>query len=300
MRIGRLLIAALLFAPTVATPTRAGDATGAFAPYEDLLQVLGDLAWHLRDDVYRFPPPRDPTGHDIYRLALERITNWETRYPGRMRDVTTFARAQALERLGEYGRANGLYKQVAALPSPLAQRARDALDRSQALAEAAALPETGSDLDATLAALKTKLDAWGKLVTRYAATPYEPLALAEEERLEQRAAELIVTHRAALEDGMGSAERSLRFLIEKHADSKNLPAHVLRLADFYAQLARDYLADHDRPLAFEEDEFVRRVDRALATYRKVSTWDGAREKPEAQGRFESVDAWKTTVLARYR
>src|SRR5437870_6279589 len=100
----RTLAAALLLAAALASaPARAGDATGAFAPYEDLLEVLGDLAWHLRDDVYRFPPPRDPTGHDVYRLALERITNWETRYPGRLRDVTAFARAQALERLGEYG-----------------------------------------------------------------------------------------------------------------------------------------------------------------------------------------------------
>lgn len=299
MRI-RLVLAALPLLLGLAPAIRAGNATGAFAPYEDLLEVLGDLAWHLRDDVYRFPPPKDPTGHDLYRLALERITNWETRYPGRLRDVTAFARAQALERLGEYGRATDLYRQVAALPSPLAQRAHDARDRSQALADASAFPETAGDLDATLAALKAKLDVWAKLVTRLAATPYEPLALAEEERLEQRAAELIVAHRAALAGGTESAERSLRFLIEKHVDSRNLPAHVLRLGDFYAELARHYVAEHDRPLAFEEDEFVRRTDRALATYRKVATWDGAREKPEAQGRFVAVDAWKTTVLARYR
>src|SRR6185436_14511824 len=156
MRIQGLVLAALLLGGGFSAPARAGDATGAFAPYEDLLEVLGDLAWHLRDDVYRFPPPRDPTGHDIYRLALERITNWETRYPGRLRDVTGFARAQALERLGEYAHATDLYRQVAALPSPLAQRARDAVERSQALAEAAALPEAGADFEATLAALKTK------------------------------------------------------------------------------------------------------------------------------------------------
>jgi hypothetical protein len=247
---------------------------------------------HLGDDVYRFPPPRDPTGHDLYRLALDRITSWEMRYPGRLRDVTSFARAQTLERLGEYARATGLYRQVAAVPSPLAGRAREAAERGQAFAEAAALPESGADLEATLAALKAKLDAWAKLVTRHAATPHEALALAEEERLERRAAELIVTHRAALDGGT--------FLIEKHADSKNLAAHVLRLGDFYADLARDYVAEHERPLAFDEDAFVSRADRALQTYRKVATWDGAREKPEAQGRFASLDAWKTSVLVRYR
>ena len=78
----RTLAAALLLAAALASaPARAGDATGAYAPYEDLLEVLGDLTWHLRDDLYRFPPPKDPTGHDVYRLALSRLEHWEKRYP---------------------------------------------------------------------------------------------------------------------------------------------------------------------------------------------------------------------------
>ena len=32
----------------------------------------------------------------------------------------------------------------------------------------------------------------------------------------------------------------------------------------------------------------------------LATWDGAREKPEAQGRFAAFDAYKTAVLGRYR
>src|SRR4029077_8791975 len=92
-------------------PARAGDATGATAPYEDLVEVLATLTWHLRDDVYRFPPPKDPTGHDLYKLSLTRLESWEKRFPGRMRDVTTLGRAQALERLGEYQRAADAYGQ---------------------------------------------------------------------------------------------------------------------------------------------------------------------------------------------
>src|SRR5207249_6422431 len=88
--------AALLLVLAVARAAPAGDATGAFAPYEDLLEVLGDLTWHLKDDAYRFPPPKDPTGHDLYQLALHRLENWEKRYPGRLRDVTGYARAEAL------------------------------------------------------------------------------------------------------------------------------------------------------------------------------------------------------------
>ena len=130
--------------------------------------------------------------------------------------------------------------------------------------------------------------------------PYEATALVEEERLEDAAARVVVEHRRDIQDGNAAAERSLRFLIEKHADSKNLPAHILGLADFYAALAHDYVDEHERPLAFEEDDFTHRTDRALDAYRKVATWDGAHEKPEAQARFAALDAYKTAVLGRYR
>jgi hypothetical protein len=189
---------------------------------------------------------------------------------------------------------------VAALPSPLAVRARAAAERSRAFADAAALPEEGPDLEATLVAIRQKLDAWGKLVARFTGTLHEPVALVEEERLETAAARLVVENRRTLADGAAAAERSLRFLIEKHADSKNLPDHILRLGDFYAELTRDYVHARARPLAFDEDEFVGRADRALDVYRKVAAWDGSREKPEAQARFAAVDAYKTAVLGRYR
>jgi tetratricopeptide (TPR) repeat protein len=300
MRARRLLPALLLTLACVAPPARAGDATGAFAPYEDVLQVIADLTWHLKDDAYRFPPPKDPTGHDLYRLALHRIENWEKRYPGRLRDVTGYTRGEALERLGEYRAAAEAYRQVAAMSSPLAERAGAAAERSAAFAQAAALPEEGADVEASLTALRRKLDAWGALVDRHRDTPYETAALVEEERLERVVSRLVVEHRHDLEDGATTAERSLRFLIEKHADSKHLPAHILRLGDLYADLAREYVEAHERPLAFEEEEFVARVDRGLDVYRRVATWDGAREKPEAQGRLAALDAWKTAVLARYR
>jgi hypothetical protein len=296
----RTLARALLAIVLLARAAPAGDATGAFAPYEDLLEVLADLTWHLHDDVYRFAPPRDPTGHDLYQLSLHRLENWEKRYPGRLRDVTLFARAEALEHLGEYAKAEMLYRQAAALPSPLADRAREAAERSAAYAAAAALPEEGADLDATLAALRQKLDAWGKVVDRWTGTPFEPAALVEEERLERVAALEVVDHRRALEDGNAAAERSLRFLVEKHAESKNLPGHILRLADLYADFARDYARAHERPLDFDQEEFVRRADRALDTYRKVATWDGSPDKPEAQARFAALDAYKGAVLGRYR
>jgi hypothetical protein len=285
MRTRRLVSAALLAALAGPPAARAGDATGVFAPYEDVLEVVADLTWHLGDDVYRFPAPKDPTGHDLYRLTLRRLENWETRFPRRLRDVTTFARAEALERLGAYRGAADAFARVAALESPLAARAREGAARAGAFAEADALPEHGADLEATLAVLRRKLDAWADLGERHAGTRHEALVRVEEERLEVTAADLVVRHRREIEDGDATAERALRFLVSKHAASKNLPDHVLRLAELYAALAR---------------EFAERADRALDTYRKVATWDGVPEKLEAQARFTAFEAYKTNVLARYR
>jgi hypothetical protein len=164
-----------------------------------------------------------PTGHDLYQLSLHRLENWEKRYPGRLRDVTTFGRAEALERLREYEKAADFYGQVAKSPP----RSRTAPATTPNARRPSPPPRrcrrAAPDLDATLDALRRKLDAWSKLVARYAATPHEATALTEEERLEKAAARLVVAHRRDLTDGNAVAERSLRFLIEKHADSKNSP-----------------------------------------------------------------------------
>src|SRR5262249_43503594 len=180
---------------------------------------------------------------------------------GRMRAVAMLARAQALERLGEVRRSADLYGQVAAMPeSPLATKGREGAERARVFADAAALPETGDGIEDQLVALRRKLDAWASVIEKYKNTPYEALALVEEERPERSTTRLVVEHRHDLEHGDETAEKALRFLIQKHADSKNLPAYVLRLGDLQADLAREYLLQHERPLGFEEDEFVSRTD----------------------------------------
>src|SRR4029450_2318738 len=159
-----LLLAAALTVGVPPPPARAGDATGATAPYEDLIEVLATLTWHLRDDVYRFPSPKDPTGHDLYKLALTRLESWEKRFPGRMRDVTAFGRAQALEHLGEYQSAVDADGQVGSgRDSPLAPKASEGAGRARDFAAAAALPEGNDAIEEQLTALRRKLDARGAL-----------------------------------------------------------------------------------------------------------------------------------------
>src|SRR5690242_10959005 len=148
-------LAFLLLALALARPAVAGDAAAAFAPYEDLLEVLAPLTWHLNDDLYRFPPPRDPTGHDLLQLSLARLEGWEKRFPSSFRDVTTFGRAEALERLGEYAKATDAFRQVAAMSdSPLAAAANANAGRTADFAGAAGLPEGDGDLETRLRALR--------------------------------------------------------------------------------------------------------------------------------------------------
>jgi hypothetical protein len=297
----RRSIGLLLSAVLVASPARAGDASGAFAPYEDLVGVVAELTWHLDDDLYRFPAAKDALQHDVFQLALHRLQSWQRRFPSRMRDVAGFAAANALVRLREYKGAADLFQQVASLPSsPLAARAREEAQRLAPFVAAAAMPEDADDLNGRFLTLRKKLDVWGKVVDARLPPAYHALALVEEERLERAVAALVTDHRGAIKDGAATAERALRFLIEKHAESKLLPLHVLALGDFYAELARNYVTAHDRALAFDEDDFGRLADRALDVYRKVATWDGAKEKPDGQARLASLDAFKTTTIARYR
>ncbi len=296
----RFLATAMLVL-ALGVPARAGDAGGAFAPYEDLLEVLAPLAWHLNDDLYRFPPPRDPTGHDLLQLSLLRLEGWEKRFPSSFPDVTAFGRAQVLERIGEYEKAAAAYRQVAAAGvSPLAGPAKTHSARAAEFAAAARLPEGGAELEERLFALRKKLDAFGALVEKYAGTPYQAIALLEEERLERLTSSLVVEHRRLLDKGDATAERALRFLIQKHAESKHLADHILRLGDLYAAFAREYAESNSRPHVFDEDAIVARADRALDVNRKVATWDGSREKPEGQARFAALEAYKTNVLASYR
>ena len=299
MRTTRVAIVVLALVGVL--PARAANTPAALAPYEDLLEVLTTLTWHLDDDLYRFPIPKDPTGHDVFGLTLSRLVGWEQRFPGRMRDVTTFARAQSLERARAYREATDGYREVAAMPtSELAAPAEVAARRTAAFADANALPETGPSVQARLDALSTKLDAWAALTPQYPDQPYQALIRLEEERLEVLAADEITRNMHLIEDGPKTAEQALRFLVQKHAESKALADHVLRLADFYGARARRYALENARPLEFDGAEFVQRVDLALDTYQKIATWDGSPARPVGRGCFEALEAFKDNELERHR
>lgn len=275
---------ALLFA----APARADEAPSV-GPYEDVLEVLAVHAWHLDDDLYRRPAATDAAGRNVHLATLERLGGWQKRFPARLPDVVEYARAQALERLGAWDDAAGVYERVAGMDgSPLREPAAAALTGARRFAAADALPEEGATLQDVIDALDAKLEAWRAAATSGVDETHRRLALVEIERLEVRAATLLVRHRHALRDGEATAERALRALIERHPESKLLPRHVLRLADFYAAEAEDYADQADRPLDFNAKTFDGLVDRALDAYQKLASWDGIPEKPIASARFDAM------------
>jgi hypothetical protein len=293
-RLTLLIAAALSLSLTAAM---AADESAAVGPYEDLLEVLAVHAWHLDDDLYRRPTPTDASGRNIFVVTLERLDGWQKRFPTRLADVVDFARAQTFERLGAWGDATHAYERVATTDGPLAAPAGTALDQARRFETADALPEDGATLQEVLDALDAKLDAWRGVAEAARDESHRRLAMVETERLEVRAAMLLVRHRHALKDGDATAERALRALIERHPESKLLPRHVLRLADFYADEAEAYADTTDRPLEFDSAIFDGYLDRALDAYQKLASWDGIPEKPIASARFDAMVAVRDATRA---
>jgi hypothetical protein len=291
-----LVVLVCAIAVTGVRPAHAEDGRhGPYAAYENLVEVLADFSRHLRDDLYRFPPPVDVTGEDLFAVTLVRLQNFRTLHPDELPDVVAFAKAEALARLGSYGPSARAFASVGAMTSPLAAPAGERAGILTAMAEASEMPETAEDLERSLSRLRAKLVKWDGLIERTAETPYEALCRREEERIEQRLLALIIENRAWLEDGTDTAVRSAKFLITKHAESRNAPAHAMRLGDLYAELAQSYALEHAET-DFSATEFNAHVGSALEVYARIASLDGLPEKPQAQGKLDALEAYRKAVL----
>jgi hypothetical protein len=275
------------------------ERSGPYAPYENLAEVLADFSRHLRDDLYRFPPPQDVSGRSLYAATLDRLDNFRTLHPHEMTDVVGFARAEAFLRIGNYDASARAFDTVSTLASPLAQPARSRRAIVAEIARASALPERGPTLEATLDLMRAKLEQWDRLLERTRGTPDECICRTEEESVEQRLLTTIIDNRAWLEDGTDTALRSATFLIAKHAESKNAPAHVIRLADIHATLARE-CADAHPQASFDEGAFSAHVAQAAEAYASIGSLDGVPQKPEAQAKLAALQAYRQQVLSLRR
>ncbi len=270
-------------------------------PYENLLSILADFQWHLEDDIYRFPYPRDAAGNNIFKITIVRLANYQELYPGRFYDIVAFARAQAYERLGDYQQAIANYQQVLGSNTELKPLAQEKMAIAEEFNETINQPLEQRTLQGYMDALKDKIAQLDQLITLYEETPYEALAEVEKENAEVEYAVLLIENRMVIRDGVEKAVIQIQKLIQDNGESKRIYAHRVLLADFYFALAKEYVLLNDpEQAAFKIKEFEALVSAARAQYYQVEQADGYEEKLEARAKLEALREFANTIAARAR
>lgn len=278
-----------------------------YKPYDNLLEILSDFRRHLEDDTYRFPPAKDITGKNIYKATLIRLKSYEEIYPGTMGDVVAFSKAKAFEKLLDYDQAILHYEKLLNTKSRLEEEARKNIricSQLLNLVEKDRKRKEGlnnKDLGENLKSFDDILISWNDLIKKYEGITYYYLAKEEEEKVDVEKIEFIVKNRYALKDGVNLAILGYNQLIEKHKESKNIYRHIIKYANLYSTLSREYVKENDpRSLSFDINEFNKLANSALDLYGIVANKDGIPEKIEARGMAESFGAYVSKVRKAYK
>ena len=332
-RKGALHAAALPVAVLVLACAGTPEPDPRYRPAESVLEVVAVLRRHVPDDTYRFEPARDFTGRNVYRASLLRLENLEQVHEDALRagtldDVIAFAKGRALERIRAYELAAASYRRAAEREGPLRLDALGSAALNDALAEAASLEEpdledredpppveaappaleraaeaaapaelpAASARDAALRVFDTRAALLEALLPDSEGTHYRAIVREEIERVDVERAGYMVDTRHLFEDGDLRALGGLQQVVVSHRESKNANAHLLSLADLYAELAVEYVELHPpEALTFDPPRFRELVEAASRLYEAVSNQDGAPEKLEAARRLEAFIAFTLKV-----
>ncbi|HXG51374.1 MAG TPA: hypothetical protein VNN77_08230 [candidate division Zixibacteria bacterium] len=260
-----------------------------YVPAGDLLDIIKDFQRLAREDIYRFPIPKDVTGMNIFKATLVRLDDYEKKNPGRFIDIVQFNRALAFERLRDYDQAAVWYRKVAETDGRLGREAARNLEALDAFQRVRDKPVSAEDPFQYMKALDEKVAAWNELIARYRGTPYEFLARVEEERVDRAKIAFVEANRYRLKEGNQLVILGYSQLVTKHRQSKNIYRFLIDFGDFYARLAKEYVAQYDpEGLEFDFKAFDQFAKSALKLYTEVVQVDGILEKIEAQGRIESM------------
>lgn len=127
---------------------------------------------------------------------------------------------------------------------------------------------------------------------------YRWIAQEEIERADFVRARYFVEIRHVVPDGTVVALQELQRVATRHGASKNRLRHLMRLADFYADLAREYLdAVAPESLDFDPARFRELAEAAIQLYELVGSHDGRPEKLEATRNLEAFLALTLTIDA---
>jgi len=301
-----------------------------YGPTEGVLEAVAVLRRHVPDDTYRFPPARDFTGRNVYRASLLRLENLERAEAAALRSgymdgAIAFSKARALERLRAFDLAAQHYRESARIATDLRaaalasaevcdrldQAAKVGIDLLDPVAESG-VPARPIDPDGVRAALDDRVTRLSILLDELKGGDgpgaaddapgllghYRFVVQEEIERADVVRAIYFVEIRHVLPDGTLLALQELQRVATRHGASKNRLRHLLRLANFYAELAREYLdAIPPESLVFDPARFRELTDAAIQLYELVGSHDGRPEKLEATRNLEAFLALTLNVDA---
>jgi len=282
-------LAALALAIVFTSSSAFSAAEKQYAPAENLMDIVKDFQRMAREDVYRFPIAKDVTGINIMKATLVRLDDYEKKNAGQSADIVQFSKATAYERLREYDQALAYYRRVAETGGPLSAPAAKGIEALESFKRILDKPLSTKDPFEYIKGLDEKVDAWNAMIRKYQGTPYEYLAMVEEEKIDRAKVIFVELNRYRLRDGNQLTILGFSQLVTKHRQSKNYHRFLLDFADFYLLLAREYAAQNDpEGLSFNLDTFEQFAKSALRLYTEVGQVDGIAEKIEAQGKIEGV------------
>jgi hypothetical protein len=287
-----------------------------YRPSASALEIIAVLERHVPDDTYRFEPARDFTDRNVYRSSLLRLENLELLYAdalraGHLDGAIAFAKGRALERLRAYDLAADAYHLAAEREPDLRNEALRSADLLDALHDAVTTPSPLApapkiaerigelslpDVDAALARFEERAAKLEELARAAEGTHHAYVIAEEVERADLERARYFTRLRDVLPDGDLRAVSELERVALRHGESKHAARHLLALADLYADLSLDYVANHPpEGLQFDPAAFRDLVDSGSRVYEMVASRDGAPEKVEASRRLEAFLAFALSV-----
>lgn len=269
----------------------------SLGPYRAVVEVFAELELGADADLYRFDPPVDVTGENLFRASLERLARFEAQVADAALDESIrFARARAAERLQDFSGAVAAYRAVGDGGGDLAPMALERLPFAQRMAELTLpLPDelTPAEMFGELERRRADLRQFAESL---AGDPRASLVLVAIERLDVREREFRWRLRAVLPRGTESALECARRVVAEHVDSRRVLEHSLRLADQYAELARASLAavdpaGHD----FDASRAENLLQQAANVYAEVAAVDGRREREEARAELAALELLRDRI-----
>jgi hypothetical protein len=211
--------------------------------------------------------------------------------------VVWFAKARALERIGEYELCRQHYGKVAQLDSELAEPARFGRDVCDRLAKESRDDDTGKLTPQAVADLWTKRrNALEDLRHDVQETHWRYVVAEEIERGDADEAAYFAAASESDPKLEATALQRAQQVVELNRDSKNKNRHLLALADLYAELSRRYARRNPPPsLGFDPATFDEYAHGATSVYEVVSEQDGTIEKLEAAHKLEAYLSFTLTV-----